>query len=83
MVSDDKWCPENDGAYRAEMVAIHWPAERRFIRSARAEGYRAGLDAAAKVVLRCAWGEYWLLDGEKVAPKDIAAIILGVEGDTP
>ena len=23
MMTDDKWCPENDAAYRAELAAIH------------------------------------------------------------
>lgn len=26
-----KWCPENDGAYQAEMAALHRPKNRRVV----------------------------------------------------
>ena len=54
----DDWCPENDGAYRAELVERHQQA----LATARAEGCAAGIEAAVEKVK--AFAEAIQLDAE-------------------
>lgn len=49
MMSDDKWCPENDGAYRAELAEIHRHSSDTKLR-ARIADLDAQLAAADRLV---------------------------------
>lgn len=50
---------------------------------AERSAWEAAIEAAADVVRKCVWGEYWSLDGEQVEPLHVAAAIRALRPPAP